>query len=70
MQQDSLKKEEDMKRELKMRLALAGFLQDTLQEMARKKKTTANNDEQQVTVLDTIHHASLTLTCMLRADMC
>lgn len=47
--QDSLKKEEDMKRELKLRLALAGFLQDTLQEMARHKKDVASSTEQRAT---------------------
>jgi len=36
--QDSLKQEENMKKELKMRLALAGFLQETVQEMASQKK--------------------------------
>ena len=36
--QDSLKTEENMKRELKVRLALAGFLKDTLGEIASKKK--------------------------------
>ena len=52
--QDKLKKEEDMKRELKMRLALAGFLQDTLQEIARHKKTVAANDEQQATAQELV----------------
>ena len=36
--QDSLKTEENMKRELKVRLALAGFLKDTLGEIATKRK--------------------------------
>ncbi|TFJ85538.1 hypothetical protein NSK_003047 [Nannochloropsis salina CCMP1776] len=36
--QDNLKKEENLKRELKVRLALAGFLKDTLGEIASKKK--------------------------------
>lgn len=36
--QDNLKKEEGMKTELKMRLAVAGFMQETLQEMAKAKK--------------------------------
>ena len=36
--QDSLKTEENLKRELKVRLALAGFLKDTLGEIASKKK--------------------------------
>lgn len=35
--QDSLKTEENMKRELKVRLALAGFLKDTLTEITNKK---------------------------------
>ncbi len=36
--QDSLKAEENMKRELQMRLAMAGFLQETLQSLVKKKK--------------------------------
>jgi hypothetical protein len=36
--QDNLKKEENMKRELQMRLAIAGFMQETLEEMAKSKK--------------------------------
>eukprot|EP01031_Cornospumella_fuschlensis_P039400 gene39400-47962_t len=35
--QDSLKKEESMKKELQMRLAVAHFMQETLQEMADRK---------------------------------
>jgi len=34
--QDELKKEENLKQELQMRLAVAGFLQETLQEMASR----------------------------------
>ena len=37
--QDSLKKEENMKKELQARLAVAGFMQETLQEMAASRKT-------------------------------
>ena len=36
--QDDLKREEQMKRELKGRLALAGFMADALQDMARRRK--------------------------------
>lgn len=36
--QDKLKKEEGMKMELQMRLAVAGFFQETLTEMANKRK--------------------------------
>ncbi len=43
--QDSLKKEESMKRELQMRLAVAGFMQETLQEMAKKQQQTAEKDD-------------------------
>eukprot|EP01038_Epipyxis_sp_PR26KG_P006148 gene6148-8475_t len=43
--QDSLKKEENMKKELQMRLAVAKFMQETLQEMAIKKKKEFNNTE-------------------------
>jgi hypothetical protein len=37
--------EENMKKELRMRLALAGFLQDTVQEMASKKKAAVEGIE-------------------------
>ena len=36
--QDSLKAEENMKRELQSRIAMAGFLQETLQSLVKKKK--------------------------------
>jgi LETM1 and EF-hand domain-containing protein 1 len=39
--QDSLKKEENMKKELQARLAVAGFMQETLQEMAATRKNNA-----------------------------
>jgi LETM1 and EF-hand domain-containing protein 1 len=42
--QDSLKKEENMKKELQMRLAVAGFLQDTLKELAAKKNHQDSSD--------------------------
>lgn len=42
--QDSLKKEETMKKELQMRLAVAGFLQETLKEMAANKKRQESTD--------------------------
>jgi hypothetical protein len=42
-QQDSLKKEESMKKELQMRLAVAKFMQETLQEMANRKADSGNN---------------------------
>jgi LETM1 and EF-hand domain-containing protein 1 len=35
--QDQLKKEEDMKKELQMRLAMAGFLHETLEDIAKKR---------------------------------
>jgi len=40
--QDSLKKEENMKKDLQMRLAIAGFMQETLQEMAELKNREAH----------------------------
>ena len=43
--QEKYKKEENMKSELQMRLAVAGFFQETLQEMAKKKKK--NEDEEE-----------------------
>jgi len=43
--QDNLRSEENMKRELKMRLALAGFLQDTLQEITKKKTKDGSTDK-------------------------
>lgn len=39
--QDSLKAEETMKRELKSRIAMAEFFQETLQDMAKEQKKTA-----------------------------
>lgn len=39
MKQDSLKEEEKLKKELRLRLAMAGFLQETVTEMAVKRKT-------------------------------
>mmetsp|Transcript_36309 Transcript_36309/g.53181 ORF Transcript_36309/g.53181 Transcript_36309/m.53181 type:complete len:1051 (-) Transcript_36309:507-3659(-) len=39
--QDSLKAEENMKRELQSRISLAGFFQETLQEMAKDQKRNA-----------------------------
>lgn len=41
--QDDLKKEETMKRELQMRLAVAGFMQDTLKEMVSKRVKTVDD---------------------------
>lgn len=43
--QDSLKKEESMKKELQMRLAVAKFMQETLQEMAGKKADASNAEQ-------------------------
>ena len=43
--QDNLKKEENMKRELQMRLAVAGFMQETLAEMASKKKASGKSKD-------------------------
>lgn len=37
--QDNLSREETMKKELQMRIAVAKFMQDTLHEMAAKKGT-------------------------------
>lgn len=39
--QDSLKAEENMKRELQSRIAMAGFFQETLQDLAKEKKKQA-----------------------------
>lgn len=41
--QDDLKKEETLKKELAMRLAVAGFFQETLKEMASKRANTSDN---------------------------
>ena len=38
-QQDNLKEEEKLKKELRLRMAYAGFLQETVTAMAVKKKT-------------------------------
>lgn len=43
--QDELKKEENMKKELQMRLAIASFLQETLQEMTLKRAKTSEAKE-------------------------
>jgi hypothetical protein len=40
-----LKKEESMKMELQMRLAIANFMQETLQEMAKDKKKGGSKDD-------------------------
>jgi hypothetical protein len=40
-----LKKEELMKKELNMRLAVAGFLQETLQELASKRAKSSEANE-------------------------
>lgn len=37
--QDNLKEEEKLKKELRLRMAYAGFLQETVTAMAVKKKT-------------------------------
>ena len=42
MEKDNLSKEEAMKKELQMRIAVAKFMQDTLQEMAARKTTHAH----------------------------
>lgn len=43
--QDELKKEESLKKELQMRLAVAGFLQETLQGMAAKRASSTEANE-------------------------
>ena len=43
--QDKLKKEEQMKKELKARLDIAAFMQETLQKMAEKKKKPASDGD-------------------------
>ena len=52
-----------MKKELRMRLALAGFLQDTVQEMASKKKAAVEGIEggeaAGTDTLYTLHHYTL-----------
>ena len=58
--QDKLKKEESMKMELQMRLAVAGFFQETMTEMAKKKKKDVNGEGSAVKdVLDFIEKARL-----------
>ena len=42
--QDSLKKEENMKRELHMRIAVADFMQETFKEMAKLKQKSADGE--------------------------
>eukprot|EP00596_Hydrurales_sp_CCMP1899_P008467 CAMPEP_0119039262 /NCGR_PEP_ID=MMETSP1177-20130426/8657_1 /TAXON_ID=2985 /ORGANISM="Ochromonas sp, Strain CCMP1899" /LENGTH=643 /DNA_ID=CAMNT_0007002923 /DNA_START=641 /DNA_END=2572 /DNA_ORIENTATION=+ len=43
--QDNLKKEDNMKKELQMRLAVAGFMQETLTEMASKKNIKGKDED-------------------------
>mmetsp|Transcript_14511 Transcript_14511/g.41763 ORF Transcript_14511/g.41763 Transcript_14511/m.41763 type:complete len:1046 (+) Transcript_14511:61-3198(+) len=43
--QDSLKSEENMKRELKMRLTMAEFFQETLQDLAQEQKKRASSKQ-------------------------
>eukprot|EP00814_Leptocylindrus_danicus_P016549 CAMPEP_0116045468 /NCGR_PEP_ID=MMETSP0321-20121206/27635_1 /TAXON_ID=163516 /ORGANISM="Leptocylindrus danicus var. danicus, Strain B650" /LENGTH=656 /DNA_ID=CAMNT_0003526805 /DNA_START=632 /DNA_END=2602 /DNA_ORIENTATION=- len=43
--QDSLKEEENMKRELQSRLAMAGFLQETLKSLVKEKKDAKADDD-------------------------
>ena len=49
---DNLKEEENMKRELKVRLALAGFLKDTLTEITRKKVDKKQKDDPSAQLLN------------------
>lgn len=42
--QDTMKEEENMKKELQMRMAVARFFQDTMQEMANKKSKSATGE--------------------------
>jgi len=47
--QDSLRAEENMKRELQSRLAMASFFQETLQEMAKEQKKNATRKREEKT---------------------
>ena len=42
---DDLKKEENLKKDLRMRLAIAGFFQETMQQMAQKKPKLKNGED-------------------------
>ncbi|KAA8498381.1 LETM1 and EF-hand domain-containing protein 1, mitochondrial [Porphyridium purpureum] len=44
--QDSVKREEDLKRQLKLRLELAKYLQDVVEEKAKVIRTSSNKDDQ------------------------
>jgi len=55
--QDNLKKEETMKKELQMRLAVAGFLQDTLKEMADRKTNSSTDKSGAKEVIEFIEKA-------------
>jgi hypothetical protein len=57
--QDKLKKEEALKMELQMRLAVAGFFQETMTEMAKKRKDTADGASAGKEVLDFVEKARL-----------
>jgi len=56
--QDSLKKEESLKQELQMRLAVANFMQEALEEMARKKSS-ADDSSVAKEVIEFIERARL-----------
>ncbi|GBG25441.1 Mitochondrial proton/calcium exchanger protein [Hondaea fermentalgiana] len=53
--QDSYKREENMKRQLKLRIGIAGFLQDMVAEMEDKVKSRAKEGESQISVDDVQH---------------
>jgi len=53
--QDSLKAEENMKRELKMRLNMAEFFQETLQDLAQEQKKRAANKLESIEDGDSVH---------------
>ncbi len=55
--QDTLKKEENMKKDLTMRLAVAEFMQETLQAMVQQKKKVSSGANDSSGAKDVIHDA-------------
>jgi hypothetical protein len=53
--QDSLKKEENLKKELAMRLSVASFFIDTFQAMAEKRKKKSGEGDDKATAAEVRH---------------
>jgi hypothetical protein len=60
---DTLKKEENLKKELSMRLAIAEFMQETLHSMANKKKSNASEGAGAEEVCACVYDSHLCMYC-------